>query len=89
MAWKTFPYVHMSPHHGLYLTFLSQDRLSSFMEVVHEWRHLKQGKRGGRTYDRRGLKATGRGELVVDCRTCPIPKANLPADYMEAPPERA
>lgn len=45
------------------------------------WRHLRMLKRGGRSYDKTGVKGTSAGELAVLCPACPIPSINLPPDW--------
>lgn len=57
--------------------------------MVREWRHLKMLKRAGRAYDPDGVNATAPGELVFECRACPIPGVNLPTGWELTPPEKA
>lgn len=64
-----------------------QNRLSSFMLLVREWRHIKMGKRAGRGHDPTGLAGTQRGGLAVPCRACPLPGVNLPDGWEDAPAE--
>ena len=35
-------------------------------------------KRAGRGHDPRGVEATSKGELMVECPACPHPGSNLP-----------
>ncbi|KAG6809653.1 hypothetical protein H0H92_015320 [Tricholoma furcatifolium] len=63
------------------------DRLSSFMVMVREWRHLKAVKRAGRAHDISGIKGTAPGSMAIPCRACPQPKINLPDGWENAPAE--
>lgn len=65
------------------LTFLSQDRLQSWMVMVREWRNVKALKRAGRVHDPEGVHTTSRGELAVRCRACPDQERNLPSGWSE------
>jgi len=69
-------------------THISQDRLSQFMVIIREWRHIKMAKRAGRGHHRLGIAGTSQGELSIPCRACPHPGINLPADWAQAPPEK-
>lgn len=60
-----------------------------FTLVVRLWRHVKMLKRAGRGHDPSGAEGTKAGELAVVCRACPIPGANLPDGWDNAPPEMA
>ncbi|KAF8059256.1 hypothetical protein FPV67DRAFT_1675319 [Lyophyllum atratum] len=62
------------------------DRLSSFMLMVREWRHLKTAKRAGRGHDPEGISGTPSGGLAIHCRACPQPGINLPVGWEKAPP---
>ncbi|KAF8058561.1 hypothetical protein FPV67DRAFT_1565454 [Lyophyllum atratum] len=62
------------------------DRLSAFMLIVREWRHLKASKRAGRGHDPGGILGTPSGGLAINCRACPQPGINLPVGWEKAPP---
>lgn len=47
------------------------------MRMVHEWRHLRQLKRGGRGHEASGPSGTKQGECAVKCPACPWPGINL------------
>ncbi|KAG1839003.1 hypothetical protein C8R48DRAFT_751508 [Suillus tomentosus] len=64
-----------------------RDRYSAFMRIVHQWRHLRQLRRGGRGHDPGGVTETKAGELVVLCPACPHPGKNLPSGWENSPPE--
>ncbi|KZS99651.1 uncharacterized protein LAESUDRAFT_765307 [Laetiporus sulphureus 93-53] len=63
-------------------------RYSAFMQMMHQWRHLKLIKHVGRGHDPDGISATPPGGCTVLCPACPQPGKNLPKDYEQAPPER-
>jgi hypothetical protein len=62
-----------------------QDRLSAFMRMIREWRHVHLLKRTGRGHDPGGVGETQAGQCSVLCPACPWPGINLPADWMEKP----
>jgi hypothetical protein len=66
---------------------LSKDRLSQWMLVVRQWRHIKMAKRAGRGHDPSGIDGTPRGGLSVPCRACPHPDINLPDGWDDVPSE--
>ncbi|KAF8873404.1 hypothetical protein BD779DRAFT_1613679 [Infundibulicybe gibba] len=61
------------------------DRLSQWMLMLREWRHIKMVKRAGRGFDMAGIKATKQGELAIPCRACPQPGINLPTGWETSP----
>ncbi|KAG1769718.1 hypothetical protein EV702DRAFT_1181707 [Suillus placidus] len=63
-----------------------RDRYSAFMRMVHEWRNLRQLRRGGRGHDPGGIAETKAGELAVLCPACPHPGKNLPSGWENSPP---
>ncbi|KAK7022721.1 hypothetical protein VNI00_016997 [Paramarasmius palmivorus] len=63
------------------------DRLTQFMLMVRQWRHIKMGKRIGRGHDPTGLEGTPKGSATVPCRACPQPGANLPQNWESTSPE--
>ncbi|KAI0038809.1 hypothetical protein FA95DRAFT_1505012 [Auriscalpium vulgare] len=65
------------------------DRLTAFMTMAREWRHIKMMKRAGRGHDPTGIAGTGAGECAVTCPACPIPEVNLPEGWDTAPPSRS
>ncbi|KAI0038301.1 hypothetical protein FA95DRAFT_1505875 [Auriscalpium vulgare] len=65
------------------------DRLTAFMTMAREWRHIKMMKRAGRGHDPAGVVGTGPGELAVTCPACPMPDVNLPEGWEAAPPNRS
>ncbi|KAG1798028.1 hypothetical protein EV424DRAFT_1475028 [Suillus variegatus] len=62
-----------------------KDRYSAFMQMVHQWRNLKQLGCGGRAHDPAGVNATAEGELAVLCPACLQPGKNLPPDWEQEP----
>lgn len=66
---------------------VSKDRLSQWMLMVRQWRHIKMAKRAGRGHDPSGIDGTSRGGLSVPCRACPHPDINLPDGWDDAPPQ--
>ena len=58
------------------------------MRIVHQWRNLKQLKRGGRGHASDGIDATKPGELAVQCPACPHPSINLPPNWELAPEDK-
>jgi len=66
----------------------TQDRYDEFMRIVHQWRNLKQLKRGGRAHEDGGIPGTKPGELALLCPACPHPGINLPSNWELAPPEK-
>jgi hypothetical protein len=58
------------------------------MRIVHQWRNLKQLKRGGRGHSSGGIYATKPGELAVQCPACPHPSINLPPHWELAPEDK-
>ncbi|KJA23493.1 hypothetical protein HYPSUDRAFT_137710, partial [Hypholoma sublateritium FD-334 SS-4] len=62
-----------------------KDRYSSFLRVVHEWRHLMMLKRAGRGHDVKGVAGTKQGECAVLCPACPQPGKNMSAGWKERP----
>ncbi|KAG2128668.1 uncharacterized protein EDB93DRAFT_1243527 [Suillus bovinus] len=44
-----------------------RDHYSAFMRIVHEWRHLRQLRRGGQGHDPGGIAETKASELAVMC----------------------
>ncbi|KAJ7575331.1 hypothetical protein C8J56DRAFT_1007724 [Mycena floridula] len=66
-----------------------QDRYREFLRIGREYRHLRACKRAGRANNgERPIADTKPGELGVQCPACPRPGVNLPAEWMEAAPER-
>ncbi|KAG1877638.1 hypothetical protein DFJ58DRAFT_712347 [Suillus subalutaceus] len=63
-----------------------RDHYSAFMRTVHEWRHLRQLRCGGRGHDPGGIAETKAGELAVLCPACPHPDKNLPHGWENSPP---
>ncbi|KAI0057942.1 hypothetical protein BV25DRAFT_1811627 [Artomyces pyxidatus] len=61
------------------------DRLSSFMNMVRQYRHTQMMKRGGRGHSVTGVRGTQAGELAVLCPACPQPGLNLADDWMNGP----
>lgn len=57
------------------------------MRIVHQWRHLRQLRCGGRGHDPGGVTETKAGELAVLCPACPHPGKNLPSGWENSPPE--
>ena len=55
------------------------------MRIVHQWRNLKQLKRGGRGHEDGGIQGTKAGELTLLCPACPQPGINLPPGWELAP----
>jgi hypothetical protein len=62
-----------------------EDRLSQWMLMVREWRHIKMAKRAGRAHDPAGIDATLPGGLSIPCRACPHPNKNLPLKWAQEP----
>ena len=62
-----------------------KDRLSQWMLMVREWRHIKMVKRAGRAHDPSGIDGTHAGGLSIPCRACPHPNVNLPHDWDKEP----
>jgi hypothetical protein len=58
------------------------------MRIVHQWRNLKQLKRGSRGHEDGGIQGTKAGELALLCPACPQPGINLPPGWELAPEER-
>ncbi|KAG1720806.1 hypothetical protein EDB19DRAFT_1898410 [Suillus lakei] len=56
----------------------------SFMQMVHQWCHLKVLKRAGRGHDPSGMNATSTGECTILCPACPHPGKNLPKGWEDA-----
>ncbi|PPQ82214.1 hypothetical protein CVT26_009204 [Gymnopilus dilepis] len=54
------------------------------LRMIHEWRHLKMLKRGGRGHDPSGAAGTKEGELAILCPSCPHPGINLPDGWSNA-----
>ncbi|THU87930.1 hypothetical protein K435DRAFT_866769 [Dendrothele bispora CBS 962.96] len=75
--------VHTNGIHGV------TDRYRVFLRCMFQWRHLKMCKRGARGHTAGGIAGTQLGELAIDCPACPHPGKNLPADYINSPPELA
>ena len=69
----------------IYTQHCPQDRLSSFMNIVRQWRNIKSAKRQGKGHDPGGINGTKPGELAVICRSCPHPGINLPDKWEDAP----
>ncbi|KAG6822335.1 hypothetical protein H0H92_014271 [Tricholoma furcatifolium] len=63
------------------------DRLTSFMIMAHEWRHLKAAKCSGCGYSGSLIKDSAPGSFAVECRACPVPSVNLPPGWASAPQE--
>ncbi|KIK69839.1 hypothetical protein GYMLUDRAFT_152079, partial [Collybiopsis luxurians FD-317 M1] len=54
----------------------------SFLQMVQQWRHLKELKRAGRGNDSiQKVADTLPGELTVKCIACPLPGVNLPEGW--------
>jgi hypothetical protein len=81
---------------------IEQDRREQFALMTREYRHLQMCKRAGRGHNGVGvprepesaelvfgIDATKPGELAIPCRACPQPGINLPADWQNAPPDKA
>ena len=58
------------------------------MQIIHQWRNLKQLKRGGCAHEDGGIHGTKAGELTLLCPACPQPGINLPPNWEFAPEER-
>ncbi|KAI0061558.1 hypothetical protein BV25DRAFT_1916905 [Artomyces pyxidatus] len=65
------------------------NRLSSFMMMARQWRHITMMKRAGRGHDPSGILGTAPGECAVTCPACPQPGVNLPDDWEDAPSNRS
>ncbi|KAF7322693.1 CxC2 domain-containing protein [Mycena chlorophos] len=70
--------------------FKPPDRYRAFLRMAREYRMLLMLKRAGVF----GLKDNEvadvkPGQLAIRCPACPRPDVNLPADWMNAPPENA
>jgi hypothetical protein len=63
-----------------------KDRLTQWMLMVREWRHIKMVKRAGRGHDPTGIDGTPEGSLSIPCRPCPHADINLPTQWHDAPP---
>ncbi|KAF9513214.1 hypothetical protein BS47DRAFT_1296509, partial [Hydnum rufescens UP504] len=63
-----------------------KDRYISFLQMIHEWRHLMMLKRAGHGHDGSGVKGTRAGELAILCPACPHPGINMPSDWESCPP---
>jgi hypothetical protein len=49
----------LSNSHFIFFTIVTQDRYDEFMRIVHQWRNLKQLKRGGRGHEDGGIQGKG------------------------------
>ncbi|KIK78631.1 hypothetical protein PAXRUDRAFT_36597 [Paxillus rubicundulus Ve08.2h10] len=54
-----------------------KDHYEAFMQMIHEWQHLKMMKQSGRAHDPDGPENTWPGDCVVMCPTFPHPRINL------------
>ncbi|KAI0058288.1 hypothetical protein BV25DRAFT_1810998, partial [Artomyces pyxidatus] len=61
------------------------DRLSSFMNIIRQYRHIQMMKRAGRGHAIDGIGGTQPGECAVLCPACPQPGLNLSDDWVDAP----
>ncbi|KAI0054472.1 hypothetical protein BV25DRAFT_1817015, partial [Artomyces pyxidatus] len=64
------------------------DRLSSFMNIIRQYRHIQMVKRGGRGHALEGISGARPGECAVLCPACPQPGLNLPENWQEAAPDK-
>ncbi|KAH7904101.1 hypothetical protein BJ138DRAFT_1175416 [Hygrophoropsis aurantiaca] len=76
--------VRLTDNTGVYVT---KDRYESLLQMVREWRHVKQLKRAGRGHELEGPTSSGSASCAVTCPACPQPGINLPVGWDEAPPE--
>ena len=60
----------------------------SFIQMAHEWRHLKMTKRSGRGHDPAGVSQTKEGECAVLCPACPQPGKNMLPGWEDEPKNR-
>ncbi|EIM79073.1 uncharacterized protein STEHIDRAFT_69945, partial [Stereum hirsutum FP-91666 SS1] len=63
-------------------------RYREFSLSFRGWRNITAGKRAGRAYEEGGMETTADGELCPKCPACPIPLVNIPANYLDAPPDK-
>jgi hypothetical protein len=67
---------------------VQQDRRRPFTLMGREWFHAVLLKRGGRFLKAGGVGSTQQGELAIQCRLCPIPGKNCPADLSSIPADK-
>lgn len=80
-GWLLFPFT--STKH------VPQDRYSSFLHMVREYRHLKLLKRMGRGHTNTLVDDSNEGSCALLCPACPHPGKNLPDDWQTAPPNKS
>ena len=56
---------------------------------VHQWRHIKDIKRGGAGHTAVAVDDLGDGAIAIECPACPHPERNLPPDWESAPKDKA
>lgn len=64
---------------------VSKDREQAFAVMVREWRDLQKLLRSGRGHMQDGISSTQPGELAIQCRACPHPGINIPANFTDIP----
>jgi hypothetical protein len=57
----------------------------ALLRMVLQWRHLKMLKRGGRGHNPTGITGMEKGELAIECPSCPLLGKNLPEGWKDAP----
>jgi hypothetical protein len=74
-----------APVFAVALLICRQDREREFLDLAHQWLHVKLLKRFARFLKPGGANATADGELAFICRSCPIPGINLPENWESLP----
>uniref|UniRef100_A0A8H7XN35 CxC2-like cysteine cluster KDZ transposase-associated domain-containing protein n=2 Tax=Psilocybe cubensis TaxID=181762 RepID=A0A8H7XN35_PSICU len=66
---------------------LPPSRYPALFRMILQWRHLQMLKWAGRGHSPTGAAGTGKGELAIQCPSCPHPSINLPVGWENAPDE--
>ncbi|KAG2086969.1 uncharacterized protein F5147DRAFT_588337 [Suillus discolor] len=64
-------------YHSLVRLTDNTDCYNVFLQMVHEWQHLKIVKHFGHGHEVSGIDGTSQGECVVICPACPQPGKDL------------
>lgn len=67
---------------------LIPESVPSILRMIHQFRHTKLLKNGGRGNEPNGIMTTKPGGLALHCPACPQPSVNLPDDWMDVDPTR-